>query len=150
MATTYTNSDITRKVVHSNALGNRWRGRYTFSSVWDGTAADILRFGIIPAGTEIDDCIASIADCAASSTLKLGWAYVDGANDSAGVSSDDDFFFAATDVASGPTTVRKTNAASGAKYLEKDAYLIGTGGGAANSSAIAMDIIVLGEFRGTK
>jgi hypothetical protein len=80
----------------------------------------------------------------------LGWEYIDDENDSAAEKIDDDYFFAATAIHTGPTVVRKTNAATRPKRLEKDAYLIGTLGGGAQATAFVQDAIVFGRFVGAK
>ena len=61
---------------------------------------DVVRLGVLPAGFQLWDMQGLISDAfTASSTFKIGFAYVDGV-DSTAVPQDDDFFCAATSAAS--------------------------------------------------
>lgn len=104
---------------------------------------DVCRLGIIPAGTKIGfEYGANINDAfVASTTMKLGFAYVDGV-DSAAVPQDDDYFCAATTMASA-ARLKMTNTAVRPVTLPKDAYLILTNGGAAHSAAGIVDVDIL-------
>lgn len=91
---------------------------------------DVVRIGVIPAGTRLIDGLAIISDAfRASSTFKIGFAYVDG-SDSTDVPQDDDYFFAAL-AADAAGRTRATNTAVRPVVLPKDAYVIVTNGGAA-------------------
>jgi len=124
------------------------------SGVWvdsDKTAAvadgDVLRLGILPAGFEPLDYLANISDAFASSTtMKIGFAYVDGV-DSTAVPQDDDFFCAATTMAS-TARLRMTNVAARRIKLPKDAYLILTSAGAAQSAVGVLDLHIFGVLNG--
>lgn len=123
-------------------------GYFTDSNVPATAVAvdDVIRIGVIPAGFNIWDMIATISDAfTASSTFKIGFAYVDGV-DSTAVPQDDDFFCAATSAAS-TAIIKKTNAAAPVT-LPKDAYLIITNAGAAQAAAGILDVLVLGIAKG--
>jgi hypothetical protein len=109
--------------------------------------ADVVRLGVIPAGTYLDDCLSIVSDAfTASMTMKLGFAYVDG-TDSTDVPQDDDYFHAALALdATGRT--RANNAAVAPVKLPKPAYLIATIAGAAAAAAGVVDVLVFGESGG--
>lgn len=107
---------------------------------------EVVRLGVLPAGMTLLDMITCISDAfAASTTGTLGFQYVDGV-DSAVVPQDDDFFMAATTTAA-TAVLRKTNVTPPVT-LPKDAYLILTCAGAAQSAAGIMDINILGVLNG--
>jgi hypothetical protein len=122
----------------------------TTAGVWDDSdqataivAADVLRLGIIPKGTTLLDYILKIsAVFTVASTGKIGFAYVDGV-DSATVPQDDDYFCAATTLATA-AILRQTNVAVTPVTLPKDAYLILTNAGATQATTGRLDIIVFG------
>lgn len=104
---------------------------------------DIVRIGILPAGLELHDALAIISDVfAASTTADLGFAYVDGV-DSTAVPQDSDYFFAAL-ATSAVGRTRANNTAVAPLRLPKDAYLILTRKGAADSAAGIVDVVVEG------
>ncbi len=109
-------------------------------------SGDIVRLGILPAGLLMLDMIRIISDAfAATTTDKIGFQYVDGVDVTA-VPQDDDYFSGATTSAAAAIT-RKT-ATTAPVTLPKDAYLILTRGGAADSEAGVMDITILGIRNG--
>lgn len=104
-------------------------------------SGDVVKFGILPAGTRLLGSLAIVSDAfTASVTAKLGFAYVDGV-DSTAVPQDDDYFGAAVALntagryAAANTAVRPVT-------LPKDAYVIATIGGADNASVGKLDFIV--------
>lgn len=108
---------------------------------------DVVRVGVIPAGFQIWDYLLNISDAfTASSTFKIGFAYVDGV-DSTAVPQDDDYFCAATTAAT-TAVLKKTNTAVRPVTLPKDAYLIITNAGAAQAAAGVADILVVGVDKG--
>lgn len=108
---------------------------------------DIIRLGILPAGLEIVDYMANIYDTFASSTtMAIGFKYVDGV-DSAAVPEDADYFCAATTMATA-ARLRMTNTAITKVKLPKDAYLTLLSAGAAQSSVGKMLINVIGVLHG--
>lgn len=108
---------------------------------------DIVRIGILPAGLELHDALAIISDAfAASTTADLGFAYVDGV-DSTAVPQDADYFFAAL-ATSAVGRTRANNTAVAPLRLPKDAYLILTRKGAADSAAGIVDVVVEGLLTG--
>ena len=109
---------------------------------------DVVRIGVIPAGFQIWEYWANISDAfTASSTFKIGFAYVDGV-DSTAVPEDADYFCAAT-TADSQAVLKKTNVAVRPLTLPKDAYLIITNAGADQASAGQLDILLLGVAKGT-
>lgn len=113
------------------------------TAVADG---DVIRLGILPAGLELVDMLRIISDAFASSTTdKIGFQYVDGV-DSTAVPQDDDYFSAATTSAS--TAITRKTAVTAPVVLPKEAYLILTSAGAAQSAAGVMDIYIYGIPRG--
>lgn len=111
---------------------------------------DIVRLGVLPAGLELHSALLSIGDAfTASSTCKIGFAYVDGV-DSTSVPQDDDYFIAAGAALSAVANIGSTNAAVSRVVLPKDAYLILTNAGAAQAAAGRADVIVYGKLVGVK
>jgi hypothetical protein len=98
-------------------------------------------------GMRLDDCLAIVSDAfTARQTLKIGFEYVDGVDDT-DVPQDDDYFFAALALdAAGRTRANNTGRAP--VVLPKDAYLIGTSAGADTPAAGRLDVLVYGEFIG--
>lgn len=108
---------------------------------------DVVRIGILPAGLELHDALAVVSDAfAATTTADLGFAYVDGV-DSTAVPQDADYFFAALSTAAVGRT-RANNTAVAPLRLPKDAYLILTRKGAADSAVGIADFIVEGILTG--
>lgn len=106
-----------------------------------------VRFGVLPAGMRIDDVLSIVSDAfTASGTLKLGFEYCDGVDD-ADVAQDDDYFHAALALDAAGRT-RANNTAVRPQTLPKDAFLIGTIGGADTAAAGRLDVLVYGEFVG--
>jgi hypothetical protein len=109
--------------------------------------ADKVRFGFIPAGTRLEDAIAIVSNAfPATSTLKIGFEYVDGI-DHAGVPQDDDYFFAALNTAA---TGRTQMANTGVRpiVLPKDAYVVGVVGGAGWNEVGVLDLLIDGSVVG--
>jgi hypothetical protein len=110
--------------------------------------AGVVRIGVIDGGTRLEDCLAIVSDAfRASSTAKIGFAYVDGVDDS-NVPQDDDYFFAALALDAAGRT-RANNTAVRPVVLPKDAYLIVTnGGGNAQNVVGVLDVVVSGAMIG--
>jgi hypothetical protein len=107
---------------------------------------DVVRLGTLPAGLELIDMVRIISDAFAGSTTdKIGFKYVDGV-DSAAVPEDDDYFSGAT--TSAATAITRKTAVTAPVTLPKDAYLILTRAGAADSAVGIMDIIIIGILKG--
>ena len=156
---TVTKKSLRHEVSHAGAFGNRWSQIYTFETNSSGifvnsdlaTAVqngDVVRFGLLPAGIKFSDALVIISDAfATSTTYKLGFAYVDGV-DSTAVPQDDDYFIVAGTASSSAARTPANNTAVRPLTLPKDAYLILTRGGAADSAAGIMDVIVKGTLVG--
>ncbi len=139
--------------------GNAWTGIHDFTTNASGVlvASDqatavvqtnVVRVGILPAGLEINDCLSICSDAfTVGVTHKLGFAYVDGVDDTA-VPQDDDYFFAALAATVGRTAANNT--AVRPLTLPKDAYLILTVNGSTADHAAAgrYDFVVKGRFMG--
>lgn len=104
--------------------------------------SDVVRLGILPAGARLHDALAIVSDAfAASTTAKIGFAYVDGV-DSTSVPQDDDYFFAAGLATNAAGRTRSTNTGVAPVTLPKDAYVILTNAGANHSAAGVLDLLV--------
>ena len=140
----YGNQNVYQFPVATNSSGVYTDGDST-SAVGNG---DKVRIGVLPAGLRLDDALAIVSDTfRASSTGKIGFEYVDGVDDT-NVPQDDDYFFAALDLATAGRT-RQANTGVRPVTLPKDAYLILThGGGNAQNTAGQLDLLVYGELVG--
>lgn len=108
---------------------------------------DVVRLGVIPAGTKLLDSFTNVVTTLTTSvTGKIGFAYVDGV-DSTAVPQDDDYFAAAGLALATAALTRKTTAVASVT-LPKDAYLILTTAGAANAKAGRVEVTVLGITEG--
>ncbi len=111
---------------------------------------DKVRFGVLPAGMKLLDALVAISDAfTASSTFKLGFEYVDGVDDTS-VPQDDDYFILAGTALDATARLRANNLAVRPLVLPKDAYLILTNAGAAQSAAGQMDVSIFGILTGPK
>jgi len=154
---------VTKKYIRNaksqaGPYGNSWMQRYNLTTNASGVLvdsdqataiaiADVVRLGIIPAGIELQSVTTIISDAfTASTTCKLGFAYVDGV-DSTAVPQNDAFFLVAG--ASLATAARlAATGVSAPVTLPKDAYLILTNAGAAHASVGIVDFIVHGQSVG--
>lgn len=103
---------------------------------------DVVRIGILPAGARLHDALAIVSDAfTASTTAKIGFAYVDGV-DSTAVPQDDDYFFVAGLAVNAVGRTRATNTGVAPLTLPKDAYVILTNAGAAHASVGILDLLV--------
>jgi len=111
---------------------------------------DIVRLGVLKGGTELHAALAAINDAfTAATTFKLGFAYVDGVDDT-NVPQDDDYFILAGAASSAIAVLGSNNTAVSPVTLPKDAYLILTNAGAAHASAGRADFLVFGRNKGVK
>ena len=108
---------------------------------------DVVRIGVLPAGMRLDDSLAIVSNAfTALSTAKVGFAYVDGDDDTA-VPQDDDYFNAALALNAAGRT-RANNTAVRPVTLPKDAYVILTIAGANLAEAGQLDLLVEGVLTG--
>ena len=140
-------------------FGNASRQRFSFatntSGIWVDSnqttavgSTDVLRLGIIPAGTELHDMMLIVSTAlAGSTTCKVGWLYVDGV-DRTDVAQNDAYFVTATQALSSAVIIRKT-ATTAPVVLPKDAYLVMTMAGAAQTTTSALDVIIEGIQTGS-
>lgn len=123
-------TDATGKYVNSDAAAPTGNG-------------DKVRLTVLPAGMRLQDALAIVSTAfAANTTAKIGFEYVDGVNDAAVPQKDDYFFAALATSAQGRT--RATNNTVRPIVLPKDAYLILTRTGAADSAAGQLDLTIEG------
>lgn len=107
---------------------------------------DVVRIGVLPAGLELHDALAIVSDAfAASTTADIGFLYADGV-DSSAVPQNAAFFFAA--LATSSTSRTRATAVNAPVRLPKDAYLVLTRKGAADSAVGIVDVIVEGILNG--
>lgn len=116
----------------------------------DATSAlaisDIMRLGLLPAGTRLLDYIGVINDAfTAVSTFSLGFAYVDGV-DSTAVPQDAAYFASGVSLAS--TGVVRKATTTLPVVLPKDAWLILTNAGANQAAAGIAEFVILGQAVG--
>jgi len=138
--------------------GNAWCQKYHYETNSSGvyvnsdlTTApqvdDVIRLGILPAGLEIFDLQMIISDAfAGSTTADFGFLYVDGVDVTATPQAVD---FFAVDMATSSTAVLRKTAVAAPITLPKDAYLVMTREGAADSAAGIMDVVVWGLWHGS-
>jgi len=139
----YGNLSVLRFTFETDSSGI-WVDSDKATAVADG---DVLRLGILPAGFEPIDYLANIYDAFASSTtMAIGFAYVDG-TDVTATPQDADYFCAATTMAT-QARLKMTNVAISNVVLPKDAYLTLTSAGAAQSAVGKLDIYILGVLHG--
>ncbi|RMX08505.1 hypothetical protein D8I35_05355 [Corticibacter populi] len=116
----------------------------------DSTAAaaqgDVIRIGILPAGFRfVDSQVLVKVGLTASVTGKLGFAYVDGKDDTAAPQDDD--YFGTGLVLSAAARLRNATA-NGTVVLKKDAYLTLTLAGADNAKASEVEVVIFGIAEG--
>lgn len=154
---TITKSRLNQARQHSAPYGNKFADTFRYETnssgvalVSDAAAAtainDKVRLGIIEAGTVLLDATVVVSDAfAASTTADIGFEYVDGV-DSTAVPQDADYFFAGQ--ATSSTALARKATATAPVRLPKDAYLVLTRKGAADSAVGILDVIVDGIKEG--
>ena len=109
-------------------------------------ATDVIQLGILRAGTKLIDMVACVSAVGtASSTMDLGFAYVDG-EDSTSVPQDADYFADAVALSSAAMLRKATTTAP--VTLPKDAYLILTNNSATQAAALVLDINIIASLKG--
>lgn len=107
---------------------------------------DVVRIGFLPAGAELQDAQAIVSDAfAATTTADIGFLYADGV-DSAVVPQNAAYFFAA--LATSATGRTRSTVANAPVRLPKDAFLVLTRKGAADSAAGIVDVLVGAVLQG--
>lgn len=137
----------------SSPYGNVWADTFNYTANASGVAADsnaagatavndVVRIGLIEAGTVLHGSEVIISDAfTASTTADIGFAYVDGVDDTA-VPQDAAYFFAAVSTAS--VARINSNVAKAPVRLAKDAYVVLTRKGANDASVGILDLVVRG------
>jgi len=154
MATSTTNSMSIARQFGNTPFGNATHLPFTLATSAAGVPlntdqitalqiADVVRLGTIPAGFKLEDIQITISDAfTASTTIDIGFAYVDGV-DLAGVNAQDAAYFC-TGLATDATGVSRKTAVKAPLLLQKDVYLTATIAGAAHAAAGVLDAIVIG------
>lgn len=153
---TVTKKRLSQAQQHAAPYGNRFGQIFNFQTTAAGVAVDtdlatavqvndVIRIGILPAGLVIHRGEAIISDAfAASTTADIGFLYVDGV-DSSIVPQNATYFHS---VLSTAATGRTASAPNAPVRLPKDAYLVLTRKGAADSAVGVLDYLVTGELTG--
>ena len=154
---TVTKKRLTKAQQFTAPYGNKFAQAFRFETNASGVAVDsdlatavqvndVVRLGILPAGLELHDALTIVSDAfAALTTADIGFVYTDGV-DSTAVPQNAAYFNAALATSS---AVRSRATATGAPVrLPKDAYLVLTRKGAADSAAGIADVIVEGILNG--
>ena len=101
---------------------------------------DLVRICFLPSGTELHDAQAIVSDAfAATTTADIGFLYADGV-DSTAVPQDSAYFFSA--LATSATGRTRSTVAKAPVRLPKDAFLVLTRKGAADSAVGIVDVLV--------
>lgn len=155
---TVTKYNAKQNRMHSGvAYGNAWVDTFNLTTNASGVMVDsdqttaiiqtnVVRLGVIPAGTKLLDSMAIISDAfTAASTADIGFQYVDGVDVTA-VPQDDNYFHdnLALDAAA---TTRKT-VVTQPVILPKDAYVIVTIAGADLAAVGVLDLVLNGQVVG--
>lgn len=152
-----TKKRITKSQQFTSPYGNKFAQAFNYTTNASGVLVDsdqatavqvndVVRLGVLPAGLELHDALAIVSDAfAATTTADIGFLYVDGA-DSSAVPQDAAYFFAALNTAATGRT--RATAAKAPVRLPKDAYLVLTRKGAADSAVGIADVIVEGILQG--
>lgn len=110
-------------------------------------SGDVVRLGILPAGFRLHDSLTIVSAAFTASVVgTIGFAYVDGVDDTA-VPQDADYFGASVAINTAGR-YRASNTAVVPVTLPKDAWLTITTGGANNAKAAAATVLVTGEHVG--
>lgn len=119
-----------------------WYGEYAKAGVLNG---DVIRLGVIPAGSFVTDMDLVFDDTGTGVTGKLGYQPV---NSTDGPTAVDDYWLAAgQDLAAAAGRLRS---ASHAIRFEYDVYVILTVGGANFTGSPKVAAVAKGEYQGTK
>jgi len=112
-------------------------------------SGDKVILGVLNAGMQLTGAMAIISDAGtASTTMDVGFEYVDGVDD-ATVPEDADYFFDGT-ATSAQARIAADNVTVAPVILAKDAYLTLTVGGATHASACVVDLVIEGVLTGAK
>lgn len=153
---TVTTKRLTQARQHAAPYGNGFEQFFNFTTNASGVAQntdlatavqvnDVVRIGILPAGLVIHRGEAIVSDAfAATTTADIGFLYVDGV-DSTAVPQNAAYFHSALSTAA---TGRTASAPNAPVRLPKDAYLVLTRKGAADSAVGILDYLVTGELTG--
>ena len=136
-----TGQEYMAKSLHSHAYGNGWVESY-YATVAANTA-DIVFFGVIPAGTEVDLFTLILGTNAASVTAKIGYAPMVAAD---GPTAVDDYWIAAGQAL---TTAAVVQSKAMPILFSKDVRIIMTIAGA-NLTAVKNSVVIVGKTVGVR
>ena len=155
---TVTKYNAKSQTMHSGTpYGNNWVDTFNLTTNSSGVfvnsdqttaiiQTNVVRLGIIPAGTKVLDAVAIISDAfTASATADIGFQYVDG-TDVTAFPQDDNCFF--NDLALDSAALTRKTLAIAPQTLSKDAYVILTLAGADLAAVGIIDIILSGQVVG--
>lgn len=154
---TATKKRIKNDTQFSSPYGNRFSRVFNFTTLSSGVGVDldqttaiqvndVVRIGILQSGMELHDATAIVSDAfAASTTADIGFLYVDGV-DSSVVPQNAAYFHSG--LATSSTVRAGPNVVNAPVRLPKDAYLVVTRKGAADSAVGVLDVIVEGILQG--
>lgn len=142
----YSNSFVESFQFITNSSGHFVNSDEPSTAVANG---QVIRLGKLPAGLELHSALLTVGDAfTASTSCKIGFAYVDGV-DSSDVPQDDDYFHVASTSLASVASIGSNNTAVSRVTLPKDAYLILTNA-TLHASAGRADVTVFGKMRGVK
>lgn len=154
---TVTKKRINKAQQFTSPYGNKFAQAFNFTTNASGVFVDsdlatavqvndVVRLGVLPAGLELHDALTVVSDAfAASTTADIGFLYADGV-DSTAVPQNAAYFNAA--LATSSTGRTRATAVNAPVRLPKDAYLVLTRKGAADSAVGIADVIVEGILQG--
>jgi hypothetical protein len=109
-------------------------------------SGDTVYLGVIPGGTKLLDALIIVSDVGqASTTIDVGFKYVDGTDTTPAQDAD---YFTASLATDAQSRTFADNLAVVPVTLPKDAYLMLTIGGANHDEACVIDVIVFGSIDG--
>jgi len=150
---TVTKNRLTAARQFAAPYGNVWADAFNYTTNASGHAVDsntaaavavndVVRIGLIEAGTILQGAEVIVSDAfTASTTADIGFAYVDGVDDTA-VPQDAAYFFAVVNTAATGRT--NSNVAKAPVRLAKDAWVVLTRKGANDASVGILDLVVRG------
>ncbi len=137
----YGNAGVSKFTLETNSSG----AAIGYNSTTAIQSGDVVRIGKLHAGTELHDSLLIVYDAfTASVVADIGFAYVDGVDDTS-VPQDADYFGASVAINTAGRYLSSTTAVAPV-VLPKDAWLTITTGGANNAAVGKLAMLVYGEF----
>ena len=137
----YGNAGVSKFTLETNSSG----AAIGYNSTTAIQSGDVVRIGKLHAGTELHDSLLIVYDAfTASVVADIGFAYVDGVDDTSAPQDAD--YFGASVAINTAGRYRASNTAVAPVVLPKDAWLTITTGGANNAAVGKLTMLVYGEF----